>query len=902
MLTIEQHLEYFNTSKDTLTEIHLMDWANAFSDKTTPLSLRFNEDYRRAFHFSQADERGNTEIYKVRSEGEPIDWSRPRAHPDVITIDLNTPLAPNQSVQLDFNYNVKIADKKFTDYGYSNNGYQLRYWHLAPALYTDKWESYSHKNLNDFTGDYCNYQLDLMTQKKEQLESNLTVDSTNITKNGYHFRLSGKHISNIQLYINSNANFYNTSVEETNISTNIPSDGIPDNSVTESLEKVFKFVTEYYGVPQQSKIILDYTEYKKQPVYGFNQLPDFLRPFKKEFQYEITSLKQMTRTLGKQNFKTNLRTEQWITDALQVYVMIKYIETYYPDSKLSGRLHKIFGIRWFHSTQISFNDQYYLGYKNMPARFLQQKLTTPKDSLLKYNYNISNPYKAGMGINYLEAFTESKDAIKKGIFKLTDDNKLGYINTQKFIDALEKTTDKNIEWFSKDFIDNNNTVDVKIKGIKRSKDSISVTLKNKGKPVPVTISGLKKKAIVSTQWAPLFTDTLTIKYPRSQFDQFVVDYNELLPEVTRRNNYHKTKGILSKKVQFRLFQDVENPKYHQIFVIPNLDYNVYDGFILSGSFHNKSFIRRNLFVSVSPKYGTISNKLLGSVGASYSHQIKENGWYLLSAGASASTSSYAPGLLFRSYTPSVSLNFRPKDLRSNLGQSISLKYTSIEREEDPIEGLPSPNYGILSAKYNYGDSYLNKVLSFGFEFQQGKNFNKVIGIFNYRKLFLNNQQVNFRVFAGSFINNKTITQNDDFFSFGLDRPSDYLFQYNYLSRGDDTGLASQQFVTAEGNFKSQLDVRFANEWMVTSTLETSIWNWIYAYADGGVLKNKYSDPIWQYDSGIKFNLVQDYFELFFPLQSSLGFEPSLSNYHERIRFKARISFDTIIKLFTREWY
>ena len=247
LLTIEQHLEYFNTSKDTLTEIHLMDWANAFSDKTTPLSLRFNEDYRRAFHFSQADERGYTEIYKVRSEGKPIDWSRPRAHPDVITIDLNTPLAPNQSVQLDFNYNVKIADKKFTDYGYSNNGYQLRYWHLAPALYTDKWESYSHKNLNDFTADYCNYQLDLMTPDKEQLESNLTVDSTNITKNGYHFRLSGKHISNIQLYLNSNANFYNTSVEETNISTNIPSDGIPDNRATETLEKVFKFVNVKVG-------------------------------------------------------------------------------------------------------------------------------------------------------------------------------------------------------------------------------------------------------------------------------------------------------------------------------------------------------------------------------------------------------------------------------------------------------------------------------------------------------------------------------------------------------------------------------------------------------------------------------------------------------------------------------
>lgn len=902
LLTIQQSIEYHNTSADTLATIHLMDWANAFADKMTPLAIRFSEDYRRAFHFSKPDERGQTELYNIKSEGNSIEWSRPKGHPDVIVVKLNTPLAPMQSVNLTFKYNVKIADDKFTGYGYSNEGYKLRYWHLAPALYTNKWESFSHKNLNDFTAGYCNYQLELNTADKEPIDSNLTINNSTITSKGYQYNLSGDHLTHIQLYLIGKANFYATSVEETKITTNIPMSSISETSANASLEKVFKFATEYYGVPPQSKIVLDYSEYKKQPVYGFNQLPNFLRPFEKEFQYEIISLKQMTRTLGKHNFKTNLRTEQWITDALQVYVMMKYIETYYPDSKLAGRLHKIFGIRWFHSTQVPFNDQYYIGSRNMSARFLQQKLSTPKDSLLKYNYNISNPYKAGMGLNYLDAYIDSKDAIKSCIRTLIDENKLGFINTEKFIESLKKTTNKDITWYTDDFIDNNETIDIKIKGLKRTKDSIKVILKNKGKAVPVTITGLKDKKAISTQWTPVVTDTISFSYPRSQFDQFVVDYNELLPEVSRRNNYHKTKGVLSKNIQFRLFQDVENPKYHQIFVIPDWSFNVYDGFLFGGAFHNKSFIRRNLFVSLSPKYGTFSNKILGSVSFSYTHQFKENGWYLFTSGIGAQTSSYAEGLQFRRYTPNIRLNYRPKDLRSNFGQSLSLKYTSIQREESPSIPLPSPNYNILSAKYNYGYSYLNKVLAYGFEFQQSKDFNKIIGTFNYRKLFLNNQQVNFRFYAGSFLTNNTIDKNGDFFSFGLDRPTDYLFQYSYLTRDDDSGLASQEYITAEGNFKSQLNVRFANQWIITSTIESSIWNWIYAYADGGWVKNKYANPVWQYDSGIKLNLVQDYFELFFPLQSSLGFEPSLSNYHQRIRFKASLSFDTLVKLFTREWY
>ena len=36
--------------------------------------------------------------------------------------------------------------------------------------------------------------------------------------------------------------------------------------------------------------------------------------------------------------------------------------------------------------------------------------------------------------------------------------------------------------------------------------------------------------------------------------------------------------------------------------------------------------------------------------------------------------------------------------------------------------------------------------------------------------------------------------NSDFFSFGLDRPNDYMFDYNLLGRSETTGIYSQQYV------------------------------------------------------------------------------------------------------------
>ena len=42
-LDLVQDIRFVNTSQDTLYEILLLDWANSFSDKTTPLAQRFGD-------------------------------------------------------------------------------------------------------------------------------------------------------------------------------------------------------------------------------------------------------------------------------------------------------------------------------------------------------------------------------------------------------------------------------------------------------------------------------------------------------------------------------------------------------------------------------------------------------------------------------------------------------------------------------------------------------------------------------------------------------------------------------------------------------------------------------------------------------------------------------------------
>ena len=181
------------------------------------------------------------------------------------------------------------------------------------------------------------------------------------------------------------------------------------------------------------------------------------------------------------------------------------------------------------------------------------------------------------------------------------------------------------------------------------------------------------------------------------------------------------------------------------------------------------------------------------------------------------------------------------------------------------------------------------------------DFSKLSFELEYRKLFESNRQFNFRFFAGKFLSN-SIDPNTTYFDYALDRPNDYLFDYNYLGRSEETGIYSQQIIIAEGGFKSKLENPFSNNWMATVNTSVNVWRWIEFYSDFGFMKRKGEKERLVYDSGIRLNLVTDYFELYFPLYSNNGWEVSQPNYDEKIRFIVTLSPKTLTGLFTRKWF
>jgi hypothetical protein len=271
------------------------------------------------------------------------------------------------------------------------------------------------------------------------------------------------------------------------------------------------------------------------------------------------------------------------------------------------------------------------------------------------------------------------------------------------------------------------------------------------------------------------------------------------------------------------------------------------------------------------------------------------------AGISGSSFQYAKDLTYSTFSPFALLEFKRKSLRDVASNAISASYIMVDREKSPTqtEHIETNKYNIFNLNYGYSNPNILDDIRFSTGFQIASNFSKISTTAHYRLLTDTNTQFDFRIFAGAFLSNKTKT---DFFSFALDRPTDYLFQYDYLGRSETTGIISQQIIINEGGFKSKLPVAYANQWLTTINSSVGLWRWFEVYVDVGFVKNKNEKIYFAYENGIRLNFIQDILEVYFPLHSNLGWELTQSNYSSKIRFVLTLNPKKIYNFAKRGFY
>ncbi|HET7361435.1 MAG TPA: metalloprotease, partial [Salinimicrobium sp.] len=294
-LSVEQELIYHNTSSDTLYNIYLNDWLNAFSSKSTPLAKRFAEDYKREFHFSRQRERGFTRVGSITGKSGKLSWERPKKHPDVIKIDLASPLPPGEKTTIRLKYTIKISSDDFTRYGYSKNGnYKLRYWFLTPAVYEQSWNVYSNKNLNDLFNPPLDLDITLTIPDDLAAVSGLNTETLASGANFKTVHLTGKNRLDYKLYLTRYYLFEEFRAGKTDIITNMDDEGLSPIMRNFEINRIFDFLNSRLGDYPHNTMLATREDYLKNPVYGLGQLPKFIRPFPEGFHYDLKLFKTIS--------------------------------------------------------------------------------------------------------------------------------------------------------------------------------------------------------------------------------------------------------------------------------------------------------------------------------------------------------------------------------------------------------------------------------------------------------------------------------------------------------------------------------------------------------------------------------------------------------------------------------
>ena len=903
-ITVEQEFVYHNKSNDTLTSVVFNDWNHAYSTKFTPLAKRFSDEFYRGFHLAKEDDRGSTQNLKILETTQELQWNRPEKNPDCVVVTLFNPLLPNQKIKLSVTYTLKIPNSKFTNYGVDSEGnYTLKNCFLIPARYENhNFVRYSNNNLDDSANSITTMELLLTIPSKKSLSTDLNILDFNENNDVTTHFLRGNNRTNLSLIIISKPQFTSYKNPIVEVVTDLKNTKLNDIQKALIIDKVVNFTNTLIGKYPHEKIIVTQNDYDKNPFYGLNQLPSFLSPFPEEFLFEIKFLKTYLNSFLKTSLNLDPRKENWIYDGIQVYAMMQYIDENYPNTKMIGSLSRFKLLRNFNIANIDFNDQYSYFYMLMARKNLDQPLGEAKNNLIKFNEQIANKYKAGLSIRFLDNYLK-QDIVTQSIQELYT-NKQNVLATRTDFESLLKSkTKKDISWFFTTMINSRDLIDYKFTKLTKTNDSITFSIKNKtGTAIPIPVYGTYKGATVFKQWLDIEACDSTITIPRKNIDRLILNLKNEVPEFNLRNNWKKLYGFFpnNRPVKFVFMKDLEDPYYNQILYVPSIYYNLYDGLTPGIRLHNKTILDKPFIFDVNPSYSTRSQNISGSAAFVVNQNIRKSSLYNIRYGISANYFNYTQDAAYFRLNPSIQLRIRERNFRDNRKQLILFRQVVVNREESTfLMDNTTNNYSVFDARYINTKTEVTNHVNFTADLQIASQFSKFTAEMEYRKLFENNRQLNLRFYMGSFLYNKT---QSDFFSFALDRPTDYLFDYNYIGRSENSGLFSQQYIVAEGGFKSKIDTPFANRWLTSFNASYSIWNWIELYGDVGLMKNSTSKERFVYDSGIRLNLVTDYFELYFPVYSNNGWEISQDKYQEKIRFIVTFSPKTLLNLFNRKWF
>ncbi len=858
--------------------LYFYNWLNAYSDIRSGIGEAISGQYRLHFAFSSEKERGflkldTSEFYTVRQSGI-----------DLLKVILNENFPPERN-EIVLEGKLKLPDAKFTGTGYRGNGVFLREWLISPVPAAD-FKPYHNKNLHDLPLVSVKSRLVLSVHCPGCYVSAGQVKSVPDGRTEVVLE-SGDNRLDLAFYTKKPLRLVRKGTRFMIDGDFFPS--ADEVTKTIALDRVVSFLEQkHFRLPPV--VTIDAETANRYPVYGIDWLP-VMNPFDRNFVLELNLLKQIL-SESVRRWHVDLRSDYAFWKGLQQFLMLDYVSAFYPGVRLAGKTGHWPFLKMYEFFRYPYIYKFPLSYYYMVSMNRDQSPALPADALTNFNREIAVPYKSALAWYFLREFSRKQafDAWWENLL-----NQVYEIEIQPYQILKEGNfPSAALKFFEGNYFRTAFKPDFSLKGTPKG-DSVLLCIRNKGKvSLPVILSFREGNKDFKNQILYFQNKDTVLKLPYSQSFTYYLNRNILYPEPEKRNNIWPGNR---RKPEFRPVSDLQNPFKRQFFFNPSVDYNLYDGLITGMAFSNKTLLDKSFTWELKPDYAWRSQTLTGSGNFKWIKHYVRPYFHGFSLGGYFDIYHYDFDRFYRTFDVYFTLNFKNRQKKLMQGNTVAAEWLYVFKDA-PVQD-ETTRYGVFRlSDLQFKKAFLNRYSLFNsLEFH--RKFVKWQTEFKFRRFIDRFRQFEFRLYGAWMPVNRTQT---DYFSMALSRPADYLFKYHYYGRSERQGLMAQQYIYAEGAFKVFYPSQFANQAMLVNNLNIGIWKRFNLFVDYGWLKNRNEPWRFHYDAGLRFYLVPDFFEFYFPVVSDLGWERFDKTYWSRIRIMFVFSLPDLFKMFSRSWY
>ncbi|MDZ4667566.1 MAG: M1 family metallopeptidase [bacterium] len=808
-----EKITYTNNSPNTLTEIYIHLWPNAYKNRTTAYAKQDLENGKTDFYFSQENDRGYIDSLDFKVNGQNVKFIL-TPDIDIAILKLNMPLKSGEKLEITTPFYVKLP-KVFSRMGYEDSIYCITQWYPKPAVYDiNGWNPMPYLNQGEFYSEYGMFHISITVPKDYVLAATGEVQDPN-EKKWWTQRMDDPKAPHFSVTPSKTLSFVQDSVHDFAWFCS-PLFMCDKSELTLSNGK--KVETWLFGKSPDGKN-------KPKGILSINEGVKFYSDKVGNYPYSIAQvvitpleagggMEYPTITNCASNDKTTIVHEighNWFYGILgsnerEYPWMDESINTYYENRNTNeGKKIKTSEKKSNLNSLFSSFDQSEFLYNYSARKNLDQPGNLHSMDYTDNNYGAIIYAKNPIGFSYLQAYlgTQKFDAMMQAYYEKW---KFKHPLPNDFKDHAEAFTKEDLSWFFNGVLGTKNKLDYKLIKVKNG----TLTAKNNGNLIaPMAITQKINNDSFNTQWIQGFSGTKSLILNTLGFQNtdnkfaasFQIDGQNKSSDLYRLNNKRspiKLQPILS----------LENNQNKQLFWAPIYGYNVYNKSMLGLAFYNSLLPqKRNEFV-LAPLYsfgtknlngyaeywhnwypqGKIRNIQLGFKSARFASQgVFYNSGDPVLQNYISQSGNYFGNVFYEKLAPFLAFHLQPKTARSRINQSIQLRYVMINeqaRDRNMFYQFGSDHYGISELKYAYQNPNALYPIKANFYLQNGLHnvsFNKIgleiIQGITYAKG--KNKKAEIRLFAGGFLFQKSPITNS---------PGDLYGQRAMLQGGANAGV------------------------------------------------------------------------------------------------------------------